>query len=331
MAGSTIARTTQQMTAAGFVGLFGLFAGLCAIFAVGATLIDWHEEASLARWPLVSAVVERADVIASERDDRSGPLWNLRAHVRYAVNGVPRTATLTSRSAYAEINAEQLQAWMEQYRAGRHVDIRYDPSRENRAVFAAPELSSGAGRIRADLIFVAVAFVACVGLLALARGLRAREARAAPLADGSQRAQPLLGVVVAAIGLSVAGSGIYGAIHVEPFNADRLMAVPAGLMFVFAGVLLGLPPDGKWRNLLATLLVTCFALTFDWVAFGPGEREFTGSIGGFGFMPSEWVGRALFGAFAVVLDIIAIGMWTGRWRQKSGAGASTPIESEQRL
>jgi Protein of unknown function (DUF3592) len=329
MAGSTVARTTQQMTMAGFVGLFGLFAGLCVIFAVGVTLTDWHEQASLARWPLVSAVVERADVIAAERDDRSGPLWNLRAHVRYAVNGVPRTATLTSRTAYSEINAEQLQAWMEQYSTGRHVDIRYDPSHETRAVFAAPELSSGAGRIRTDLIFVAVTFVACITLLALARGLRAREARAAPRADGSQRGQPLLGVVVAAMGLMVAGSGIYGAIHAEPFNADSLMAVPAGLMFVFAGVLLGLPPVSKWRNLLATLLVTCFALTFDWVAFGPGEREFEGSIGGFAFIPGEWVGRALFGAFAVVLDVIAIGMWTGRWRQTPGAGASIPIESEQ--
>jgi hypothetical protein len=120
------------------------------------------------------------------------------------------------------------------------------------------------------------------------------------------------------MGLMLAAGGVYGATHAVPFNADNLMAVPAGLMFVFAGIFIGLPPDSKWRNLLATLLVTCFALIFDWVAFGPGEREFTGSIGGFGFISNEWIGRALFGAFAVVLDIIAIGMWTGRWRQKSG-------------
>jgi hypothetical protein len=61
------------------------------------------------------------------------------------------------------------------------------------------------------------------------------------------------------------------------------MAAPAGLMFVFAGILIALPPEyTKWRNLLATLVITCFAVTFDWVAFGPGERRFTGSIGGFG-------------------------------------------------
>jgi hypothetical protein len=304
MAGSTLAGTTRPITAAGFVGLFGLFAGLCAIFAACASLIDRHSEATEARWPLVAAVVERADVIASERGD--GTLWNLRVHVRYGVNGVVRAATLTSRTAFSDINAEQLQAWTEQYRAGRRIDIRYDPSRETRAVFAAAELSSGASRIRANLILVAVAAVACVVLLALARFLSAREARAAPTAGTAQRGQAVLGVAVAALGLMVAGAGICGAIHAEPFNADSLMAVPAGSIFVFAGGLLGLPPDSKWRDLLATLLVTCFALTFDWVAFGPGERRFTG------FLSNEWVGRTLFGAFAVLLDVLAIAMWTGR-------------------
>jgi hypothetical protein len=33
------------------------------------------------------------------------------------------------------------------------------------------------------------------------------------------------------------------------------------------------------------LLITCFALTFDWVAFGPGARKFSGSIVGIGFYP----------------------------------------------
>jgi hypothetical protein len=187
MAGSTLARTTPRMTASGFAGLLGLFAGLCAIFAVCAILIDWYHEATEARWPLVSAVVERADVITSERDDGSGPLWNLRARVRYAVNGVSRTATLTSRTAFSEIKAEQLQAWAVQYSAGRRVDIRYDPSRETRAAFAAAELSSVAGRTRTGLIFIAVAAVACVTLLALARFLGAREARLVPTTDGGER------------------------------------------------------------------------------------------------------------------------------------------------
>ena len=53
MAGTTLAGTKQRMTAAGSVALLGLFAGLCAIVAVGAALIDWYGETTEARWPLV--------------------------------------------------------------------------------------------------------------------------------------------------------------------------------------------------------------------------------------------------------------------------------------
>jgi hypothetical protein len=60
---------------------------------------------------------------------------------------------------------------------------------------------------------------------------------------------------------------------------------------------------------LATLVVTCFALTFDWVAFVPGERKFSGSFLGVGFTPSAFFGRASFGVCAIILDICAAAMW----------------------
>jgi hypothetical protein len=315
MAVSTMAGTTPQMRASGLAGLLGLFAGLCAIFAGCVTLIDWHDEATQARWPVVSAVVDRAEVVASERGGGGGTLWNLSARVRYTVKSVTRTATLTSRTAFSEFQAAKLEAWAEQHRDGGEVDIRYDPSRETHAVFASAELSFVAGRTGTDLTLLVVAAAACVVLLALARVLARREARTAPAADGEQREQPVLGAVVAAMGLFVAGSGVYGAIHADPFSIDSLMAVPAGLMFVFAGILIGLPQESKWRNPLVTLLIICFALTFDWVAFGPGERQFSGSIIGFGFIPSEWIGRAAFGAFAILLDVLAIARLTGRISQ----------------
>lgn len=104
------------------------------------------------------------------------------------------------------------------------------------------------------------------------------------------------------------------------------MGVPAGLMFVFAGILLALPPQYTgWRNLLTTLVITCFALTFDWVAFGPGERKFSGSIMGFGFIPGELLGRALFGVFAVILDGCAIAMWVGLGRHALGMSTNSPF------
>jgi predicted alpha/beta superfamily hydrolase len=79
MANLTFSRTTQQMTGSSFAGLFGLFAGLCAIFAGCVTLSDWYSETAQARWPAVSAVVERADVVATSRapKDGGGTVWKL--------------------------------------------------------------------------------------------------------------------------------------------------------------------------------------------------------------------------------------------------------------
>ena len=140
-----------------------------------------------------------------------------------------------------------------------------------------------------------------------------------PAADGQLRGLAM-GLLFAAMGLVVTGLAVDRAIYADPFTADNLMGVPAGLMFVFAGVLIGLPPEyTRWRALLGTLVVTCFALTFDWVAFGPGERKFNGSFVGIGFVPSELMGRICFGFFAVVLDICAVAMWIDQLRRMFGS------------
>ena len=318
-------RTTRQMPAFGLAGLFGLFAGLCTIFAVFATVVDWRDETAQARWPVVSAAVERADVIASVRapKDGGGKQWKLRSRVHYELNGEALTATLTSRSVSSDAEAAKLRSWAAQHRGGGPVDIRVDPSQPNRAAFVSADLSSTAGRVRSDLVLVAVAAIACGGLLALAKVLRAREARAVPGADGAQRGGLAFGILFAAMGLMLTGIVIYRAVHADPLVADDLMGLPASLMFVFAAILIGLPPHyTKWRNLLGALVITCFALTFDWVAFGPGERRFTGNIGGIGFIPGEMMGRISFGVFAVVLDVWAIAMWIGLCRRGFGANAS---------
>lgn len=336
MADLTYSRTTQQITASGFAALLGLFAGLCAIFAGCVALSDWHDETTRARWPVVSAVVERADVVASARTpkDGGGTVWKLRYRVRYELNGEALTATLTSRTAFSENDAAKLQAWAAQHRKGSHIDIRVDPSRENQAGFASPEISDAIGRTRTDFILLVIAALASAGMLALAKYLRAREARAAPAAsfDGASRGGLGVGLASAAMGLLLVGIVIHGAVHADPITADSLMGVPAGLMFVFAGIFMALPPRYKqWRNLLATLLITSFALTFDWVAFGPGERKFSGSFVGIGFVPSEFFGRASFGVGAVILDIWAIAMWIGQCRRAFGSSTSGApfIEQEE--
>src|ERR687888_324909 len=66
-------------------------------------------------------------------------------------------------------------------------------------------------------------------------------------------------------------------------------------------------------RVFGALLITCFAVTFDWVAFGPGERHFSGgfSLGGVGIVarPGELLGRAMFGLGAVIFDVVAVVLW----------------------
>jgi Protein of unknown function (DUF3592) len=331
MADLTISRTRRQMAGSGLAGLFGLFAGLCAIFAGCVTANDWFSETAQARWPIVTALVDRADLIASSRAPKDGgTTWRLSYRVRYELNGEPLTANLTSRIAFSDADAATLRSWAAAHKKGSQIDIRVDPGQKNQAAFASPEVSYAQERTRTDFILFAVSAIACAGLLALAKYLGAREARAAPLADGASRGGLGVGLACAAIGLMLVGFAVHAAIQANPFAVDDLMGVPAGLMFVFAGILMALPPQyAKWQNLLATLLMSCFALTFDWVAFGPGERHFSGGFMGFGFIPSEFVGRALFGVFAVVLDICAIAMWIGKGRLTFGRSTSSDAPDGQ--
>jgi hypothetical protein len=154
MADLIFSRSRQQVRGSGFAGLLGLFAGLCAIFAVFITLSDWHQETTQARWPVLSAVVDRADVVASVRAPKhgGGTEWKLRYRLRYELNGEARMATLTSRAVFSETEAAKLQSWAAQHRKGSQIDIRYDASQDNRAVFASAEISYGAGRTGTDII-----------------------------------------------------------------------------------------------------------------------------------------------------------------------------------
>jgi hypothetical protein len=330
----TPAPTARQLPGSGVAGFLGLFAGLCTIFAACATLSDWHDEASQERWPLAAAVVDRAELAAAARPAKAGggTEWKLYYHVHYDVDGAAVTATLTSRPAYSQTDAASLQSWAAQHRKGSHIAVRIDPARPNRAFFVLDEISPAAARMHTDYLLLGIAVIAAAGLLMLAKYLRAREALAGPAAapDSASRGDPVIGLAFAALGLWITGFAIYSGIHAaEAVQANAYMGLPAGLMFVFAGALMALPPESKWRSLLATLVITCFALTFDWVAFGPGERKFTGSIMGVGFMSGELSGRIAFGFFAILLDIFAVGMWIGECRRAFGLSANPgPVQQK---
>lgn len=308
------ARATSPMKASGFAALFGLFAGLCAVFAGVVALMDWHGETKQAGWPVVSAVIERANVEISRRPRWQGgrEIWNLTLRLRYEVESEMKTARVRSPSINSENEAAHLQSWATRH-TGTRVDIRYDPVHPSQVTLASAVPGFVSNRARADFILFITAALASAGLLALARRLVAREALSVPKVDDQKSGNPWLGLLFATPGSAIALAAIDRAPNDAVLASDNCVAIGLGLMFVLAGLLIALPAKYlKWRALLIALVVTLLALSFDWVAFGPGERVFANGL--FGRTSGELMGRAVFGAFAVIADICAVAIWLNLFR-----------------
>jgi hypothetical protein len=304
--------SARHTTLAGAVGLFGFFAGLCAVFALAVTLVEWRTEHAEAQWPLTTARIEHADLGAAA----------LRYRVRYVADWQERAATLSSHSTNDAHKLAAMRTWLAQHRPGDRIEVRYDPAQPGHAIFASPDVPNAGPRTPQNVTFTAIAALACVVLIALARFLAAREPADAATRPLSPRAKVYVGAVCAAMGVLTLGIGTHAAFHLQHAQPDDFMYVPAALAFVFAGTLLALPAERKaLTRLFGALLITCFAVTFDWIAFGPGERHFSGGISlgglGIGARPGELFGRAMFGIGAVIADIVAVVLWVRMLRAPS--------------
>jgi len=147
-------------------------------------------------------------------------------------------------------------------------------------------------------------------------------------------------------GILASGLGLFiillslDVIHADEssFHAPRWIVAVVGLMFFLTGVLLAISPGRSTaaqqgqaegtpstvqtgiRFWLGAFIILLFALVFNWVAFGPGEREFQGGItvpfGLFSVEVNETLGRVIFGAGAVMIDVIAAAvLW--KWFRRS--------------
>lgn len=116
-------------------------------------------------------------------------------------------------------------------------------------------------------------------------------------------------------------------------RAPEWVVFLAGCTFFLSGWLILL--SERWvrtRGFLGGLLLTGFAAVFDWIAFGPGERHFSGglSIGPLSTSGSsgELTGRVVFGIAAASMSLFALWVW-GRWLRSLLEQDPTPsIESE---
>ena len=142
-------------------------------------------------------------------------------------------------------------------------------------------------------------------------------------------------IVLAACGVVPSAQG---------FTAGQL-PLPVFVTAIFATVGTGCVLWGLGFDAIAAILIRCsvamvaagFILALNWVAFGPGAREFgisvglPGGIGGLAPMDAktnEWVGRSFFGIVAAVFDVIVlvVGMawaayWYNRLRRRGRSGS----------
>jgi hypothetical protein len=102
------------------------------------------------------------------------------------------------------------------------------------------------------------------------------------------------------------------------FNAPRWVMLAGGMIFFLAGVIVlatgGVQDPSTeeidavriFRGTFGFLIVLLFAVIAHWVAFGPGDRLFSGSLA----IPfvSDLLGRIAFGCGAVLLDMILLVM-----------------------
>ena len=110
------------------------------------------------------------------------------------------------------------------------------------------------------------------------------------------------------------GAGLFialiagGVIPVDPdsIHAPRWVLGAAGMVFMIGGVMAAAgPTNPRLNDVLAGTLIACMASIATWIAFGPGEREFTGglSLGPLSLWGESGpsTGRIAFGFSAILL------------------------------
>ena len=149
--------------------------------------------------------------------------------------------------------------------------------------------------------------------------------RIASTADVSPRGRYAIGALAVAIGAFIIAIALRW-IDIAPTRGTPYWIVGlAGVVFALAGVALFLPQrPSRAQDVVGALLFSAFAAIGLWVGFGPGEREFSGSMSAgpvaVGAMTGASVGRFVFGAMGIVVALIALVAWRRVFRPRASTG-----------
>jgi Protein of unknown function (DUF3592) len=165
----------SSLTAQGLVALLALFAGLCTIFALIATVTDAWNEHQQQTWPEATATLERCSVDKHILPNATrAPVWRIYCRIAYSVGSDQIETTIRSRSTRAGWGGatEQMHQWVAEHCSGTSIAIHYDPQKPATAILTATDMPYAGPRTPSNLKLLVIAFSAFLAFSLLARYLR---------------------------------------------------------------------------------------------------------------------------------------------------------------
>ena len=168
-----------QLMWRGIVGLLGLFAGLCTIFALVVTVAEGWQEHIQAQWPEATSHVEKCYLhqSSSRRQDR----YYIDCRLSYVVGAEEFVAKVYSGSVpsptvwqYPPNQIGPLQEWVDEHPQETPIAVHYDPGNHRKAVLVATDMPRGGPHTPNNLKLLGIAATSCVVLLTIARITRPR-------------------------------------------------------------------------------------------------------------------------------------------------------------
>lgn len=147
---------SNSLTAKGLVGLLGIFAGLCTVFALIVSVADKWQEHAQERWPEVTAIVERCSVdpyVPLESTSRD-PVWHIGCRIGYPADSTQIETRIRSHSTASGWGGHmgRMQQWVALHRPGSPIVVHYNPTNPKTAVLTATDMPDGGPRTPNNLL-----------------------------------------------------------------------------------------------------------------------------------------------------------------------------------
>ena len=179
LASTTGVPPKPRRTWQGFVGLLGLFAGLCTIFAFIVTVAEAWQEHTQAQWPETTARIEKCVLRPTSNGRRNR--YYIDCRLSYVVGADEIVTKLYSRNVpsletwqYPPNQIGPLEEWLDDHPQGATITVRYDPRNPRKAVPVGTGGLLGGPRTLSNLKLLEAAALSCVVLLTIARVGRPR-------------------------------------------------------------------------------------------------------------------------------------------------------------